>query len=96
VLGYAPERRYLERRLQEIEKSAITRPYLLPPGTPNDRVQILRKAFAATMKDEDFLGEIQRLKLEINPMTGEELETVVNRIFKMTPETLAKLKEALR
>ena len=88
------ERRLIELGIHSV--SAITRPYLLPPATPNDRVQILRKAFAATMKDEDFLGEIQRLKLEINPMTGEELETVVNRIFKMKPETLAKLKEALR
>ena len=88
------ERRLIELGIHSV--SAITRPYLLPPATPNDRVQILRKAFATTMKDEDFLGEIQRLKLEINPMTGEELETVVNRIFKMKPETLAKLKEALR
>ena len=88
------ERRLIELGIHSV--SAITRPYLLPPATPNDRVQILRKAFATTMKDEDFLAEIQRLKLEINPMTGEELETVVNRIFKMKPETLAKLKEALR
>lgn len=88
------ERRLIELGIHSV--SAITRPYLLPPATPNDRVQILRKAFATTMKDEDFLGEIQRLKLEINPMTGEELETVVNRIFKTKPETLAKLKEALR
>jgi len=76
--------------------SAITRPYLLPPGTPNDRVQVLRKAFAATMKDEDFLAEIQKLKLEINPISGEELEAIINGLFKMKPETLARLKEVLK
>ena len=68
--------------------SSIIRPYLLPPGTPNDRVLILRKAFAATMKNEDFLGEIHRLRLEINPISGAELEAVMNKIFRMKPEIL--------
>ena len=76
--------------------SAITRPYLLPPATPTDRVQLLRKAFAATMKDDDFLAEMHMLKLEINPIGGDDLAGIINTLFKMKPETLAKLKEVLK
>jgi tripartite-type tricarboxylate transporter receptor subunit TctC len=51
--------------------SAITRPYLLPPGTPKDRVQIHRKALADTLKDSEFLAEIKKLNLAVDPISGE-------------------------
>jgi tripartite-type tricarboxylate transporter receptor subunit TctC len=75
--------------------NAITRPYVLPPGTPKDRVQTLRKALADTLKDQDFLTEIKKASFAVDPLSGEELEGLVNELFKMKPETLAKLKEIL-
>ena len=75
--------------------SAITRPYVLPPGTPKDRVQILRKALADTLKDQDFLAEVKKLNFAVDPISGEELEGIIHGLFKMKPETLAKLKEIL-
>jgi tripartite-type tricarboxylate transporter receptor subunit TctC len=76
--------------------SAITRPYVLPPGTPKDRVQVLRKAMTATIKDQEFLGEIKKLNLAVDPISGEELEGIIHGLFKMKPEILAKLKEILK
>jgi tripartite-type tricarboxylate transporter receptor subunit TctC len=75
--------------------SAITRPYVLPPGTPKDRVQILRKALADTLKDQEFLAEVKKLNFAVDPISGEELEGIIHGLFKMKPETLAKLKEIL-
>jgi tripartite-type tricarboxylate transporter receptor subunit TctC len=75
--------------------SAITRPYVLPPGTPKDRVQILRKALADTIKDQDFLAEVKKLNFAVDPISGEELEGIIHGLLKMKPETLAKLKEIL-
>jgi tripartite-type tricarboxylate transporter receptor subunit TctC len=75
--------------------SAITRPYVLPPGTPKDRVQMLRKALADTIKDQDFLAEVKKLNFAVDPISGEELEGIIHGLFKMQPETLAKLKEIL-
>jgi tripartite-type tricarboxylate transporter receptor subunit TctC len=75
--------------------SAITRPYVLPPGTPKDRVQILRKALAETIKDQEFLAEVKKLNLAVDPISGEELERIIHGLFKMKPEMLAKLKEIL-
>lgn len=73
-----------------------TRPYLLPPGTPKDRVQILRKAYMDTMKDPEFLAEAKKAKLDINPDDGAGLERNVGEIFKLEPELVNKLKDILK
>ena len=75
---------------------ASVRPYVLPPGTPNDRVQILRKAFMDTMKDPDFIAEAKKASLDINPDDGAALEQNVREIFKLDPSRVAKLKEILK
>ena len=75
--------------------SAITRPYVLPPGTPKDRVQSLRNAFADTLKDQDFLAEVKKLNFAVDPISGEELDGIIHGLFKIRPQTLAKLKEIL-
>src|SRR4030095_2175628 len=53
--------------------SAASRPFMLSPGTPKDRVQLLRKAFTATMTDPGFLADAEKSNLQISPLTGEEL-----------------------
>lgn len=73
-----------------------TRPYLLPPGTPKERVEMLRKAFTDTMKDPEFLAEAKKAKLDINPDDGAGLERNVRDIFKLDPPLVAKLKEILK
>jgi tripartite-type tricarboxylate transporter receptor subunit TctC len=72
------------------------RPYVLPPNTPKDRVQILRKAFMDTMKDAEFLAEAKKANLDINPFDGAELERNVKDILKLEPSLIAKLKEILK
>jgi tripartite-type tricarboxylate transporter receptor subunit TctC len=75
--------------------SAVVRSLALPPGTPRDRVQLLRRAFAATLRDKEFLAEAERAKLEIEPIPGDELERVVERLFKLEPPMIARLKTIL-
>ena len=75
--------------------SAYARPFILPPGTPMDRVAVLRTAFQATLKDPDFLAEAKKARLIIDPVTGEEMEKIVADVFTMSPALQAKLKEAL-
>lgn len=73
----------------------FNRPFLLPPGTPKDRVEILRKAFQETMKDKEFIAEMEKAKLTLDPVWAEELEMAINRLFKLEPAILAKLKDIL-
>ncbi|MEK6600753.1 MAG: tripartite tricarboxylate transporter substrate-binding protein [Candidatus Binatota bacterium] len=72
------------------------RPYMLPPGTPKDRVEILRKAFMATMKDPEFLAEAEKAKLDINPLDGAELDRNVREVFNLEPSLIPKVKEILK
>ncbi|HET9917157.1 MAG TPA: tripartite tricarboxylate transporter substrate-binding protein [Candidatus Binatia bacterium] len=72
------------------------RPYALPPKTPKDRVQLLRKAFMDTMKDPEFLAESKKANLDINPEDGATLESNVKEILKLEPALIAKLKEILK
>ena len=77
------------------DASAYARPFVLPPGTPKERVQILRKAFQETLKDKAFLAEAEKAKLGVDPVTGEELERMVAGLSTLDPGLLAKLKEVL-
>ena len=78
------------------DTAAITRPYALPPGTPKDRVQILRRAFRETLKDKDFLAEAVKSKLDVDPVSGEEVEKIVADLFTLDAATVAKMSEILK
>ena len=72
------------------------RPYVLPPGTPKDRVQILRRAFMDTVKDPEFLADANKAKLDINPLDGAELEKNVMEVFNLDPKLIPRAKEILK
>jgi tripartite-type tricarboxylate transporter receptor subunit TctC len=68
--------------------------FLTSPGVPPDRVAVLRNAFEQTMKDPDFLAEAERLKLTVNPLTGDELQKVVTEVSNLPPDLVAKVHAA--
>lgn len=78
------------------DPAAITRPYTLGPGTPKDRVETLRKAFSATLKDPEFIADAKKSRLDTDPLTGEEVEKIVHALFKMDAGLVKQLKEILQ
>jgi len=72
------------------------RPYMLPPGTPKDRLMTLRKAFMDVMKDPEFLADAKKAKLDINPLDGQELDQNVREVFNLDPQLIPKAKEILK
>jgi tripartite-type tricarboxylate transporter receptor subunit TctC len=62
------------------------RPFSVPPGTPKDRLQLLRKAFADTMKDREFMAEAEKSKLETTYVSGEEIDKYVGQVLSITPK----------
>lgn len=70
-------------------------PFVLPPGTPKDRVLTLRRAFDQTLADKDFDAEAETAKLVIEQVTGEELENAIASLFQTDPGLLAKLKKII-
>ncbi|MEA2988870.1 MAG: hypothetical protein QOG83_1581 [Alphaproteobacteria bacterium] len=73
---------------------AVGRAVIAPPGMPADRLRMLRAAFDATMKDAEFLAEIETTKLEFEPMPGAELQAMVEASTKVTPAVLARARAA--
>jgi tripartite-type tricarboxylate transporter receptor subunit TctC len=69
-------------------RQPMGRPFLAPPGIPADRTAALRKAFMDTMKDPGFLAEAEKMKLEINPVSGEAVQQIVQEVYQ-TPKAIA-------
>lgn len=72
----------------------LGRPIAAPPGVPPERVNALRRAFDATMKDPAFLAETKKMGLEITPVTGEELSRLVAELAE-TPEEIVNEIQAI-
>src|SRR5262249_925484 len=85
------------RRVMELIYSSETfgRPYMLAPGVPEERVQALRQAFMATMRDEALLAEAQRIGIVIDPISGEELQALAEKIFATPAATVERAKPAM-
>src|ERR1019366_2452281 len=66
-----------------------------PPGIPADRLKALRDALVATMKDKDFLAEADRVGLDIDPASAEEVEQLLVRFAAYPPEVFRKAQEAI-
>jgi tripartite-type tricarboxylate transporter receptor subunit TctC len=76
-------------------RQVMGRPFLAPPGLPADRVAALRQAFMSTMKDEAFLAEAKKAQLEITPVSGEEVQKLVEEVYKTPKEIADKVANAL-
>jgi tripartite-type tricarboxylate transporter receptor subunit TctC len=93
-LAKSPE----ERRVMEVvfAKFGMSRPFMAPPDLPKDRLDTLRRAFDATLRDEAFLVEARKLGMEINPVKGEDVEALVTRIMNTPPGLAERAREALK
>lgn len=75
--------------------NAITLAYSAPPGTPKDKVQILRAALQATLRDSAFLADAKAAQQEVDPMTGEDLAETIAGFKKIPAPVMDKLAELL-
>ena len=71
----------------EIGKSILT-----SPGVPSDRVTILRKAFDEMVRDGEFIRELDSMRVELTPMSGAELQALVQEVGNLTPDLVQKIK----
>ena len=85
------------RRVSQILLAAgdFGRPIMVTPGTPAERVKILREAFLKTMSDPEALAEAKKGRMEVDTTSGEELETLVKEIFDSPPEVIERAKKML-
>lgn len=78
-----------------LARQETAKPYFVPPGTPADRVTILRRAFDSAVKDPEFLAEVTKANFDVTePMTGEEMEVLVARMSKIPPTYTKRINDA--
>jgi tripartite-type tricarboxylate transporter receptor subunit TctC len=73
----------------------LGRPFIAPPGTPPDRIKILREAFSKTMNDPNLIAEIIKRKWDLDPTSGEELESISKEVMVQPPEVIERVKKVL-
>jgi tripartite-type tricarboxylate transporter receptor subunit TctC len=71
------------------------RPWVLPPGTSRERVRLLREAHAKAMADPQLLEEARKGKMEVDPVGGEELQKLAERMINQPPAVIARVKKVL-
>jgi len=74
---------------------AVARPFAAPPGVPDDRIVLLRRAFDATTRDQEFLAEANRLNSDIDPMTGEATQAAITGILSTPKSVITDVQAAL-
>jgi tripartite-type tricarboxylate transporter receptor subunit TctC len=75
-----------------VNQYEFQRPFVAPPGVPKDRVEILRKAFKATLEDPEFKAEAHKSKLVMEYVPADEINDLVKEILDISP----KAKEGLQ
>jgi tripartite-type tricarboxylate transporter receptor subunit TctC len=84
-----------QRQLMRFVFSSVEfgRPYALPPGTPKERVEVLRKAFAEAVQDPALVAEAEALKLDMTYRSPQDLERLVANLYETPPEMVETIKK---
>jgi tripartite-type tricarboxylate transporter receptor subunit TctC len=78
-----------------LSRQSMARPFAAPPGLPADRAAALRQAFDRTMADQEFIAEARAAGLEVNPVSGVEIERLVGELYQTPPDVVAQAKAAV-
>ena len=79
-----------------VSRQSMARPFAVPPGISSGRLAVLRHAFDATMQDSDFLAEARALDLDVQPLSGAAVETLIKEIYASPPAAVKLATEAIQ
>ncbi len=78
-----------------LSRQTMAYPVVAPPGVPPERVAALRAAFTATMKDAEFLADLERAGFEASPVSGEEIDALIKRVYAAPKEAIDHARSAV-
>jgi tripartite-type tricarboxylate transporter receptor subunit TctC len=86
-----------QRRVMELvySQGSFGRPYVLPPGVPAEHVAALRTAFMATLRDPALIADAEKIQLDLDPLSGEDLQALVAKLYAVPAAIVARAKQAL-
>jgi hypothetical protein len=95
----------LDRITDSLDHSAVKlfmtqqewgRPFVMPPEVPADRLAAMRAAFDATMKDPAFIAEAQKQNMDVDPLSGTEMDRLFKDAYATPPEVVERTKVLLK
>jgi tripartite-type tricarboxylate transporter receptor subunit TctC len=78
-----------------VAQQVFGRPYIAPPGTPDARVETLREAFTAALKDKQLLADADRSRVSIMPSSGTKVQSLVTKLYKTPKSVVERAKDAM-
>jgi tripartite-type tricarboxylate transporter receptor subunit TctC len=73
----------------------LGRPMVAPPGTPADKVKILREAYARSLRDAELLADAKKANLDVDPTSGEDLQALVKDLMNQSGPVIERVKKLL-
>jgi tripartite-type tricarboxylate transporter receptor subunit TctC len=87
-----PEQTQIVRLI--LASQEMARPFVAPPGIPDDRRRALIEAFDTTMKDPDFLADAEKMKADVNPVSAAAIDALLAEVYKTPKDVIAKAAKA--
>ena len=78
-----------------LSRQDMARPFIAPPGLPDDRKAALRRAFDDTMADPELIAEMKARGQEVNPVSGVALEKMVAELYATPKDVIAETRKAI-
>ena len=78
-----------------VSRQKVARPFAGPPSIPAARLKALQQAFIETMKDNAFLEEAKALTLEVSPLSGQDVTTLINDLYKSKPQSVERARDVI-
>jgi tripartite-type tricarboxylate transporter receptor subunit TctC len=87
-----------DRRVLEVifARQTMAYPFAAPPGVTADRLDVLRKAFVATLADPKFLAETERSGMSVKPVSPERMREIVRRVYDSPPQVVERIKAMMK
>lgn len=79
-----------------VSQQVFGRPYIAPPGTPAETVSILRDAMSKTFADAEYRAAAEKARIDVNPVSGEKVQALVDRIYKAPPEVAERARAIIK
>jgi tripartite-type tricarboxylate transporter receptor subunit TctC len=78
-----------------LSQGVFGRPFVLPPGVPQERTDALRKAFMAAMTDPALLSDAKKANLDLEALSGSDLQTLIASLYALPPNIIEKAKQSM-
>jgi tripartite-type tricarboxylate transporter receptor subunit TctC len=95
VMTFAANERQRQILRLVTSRQIMGRPFAAPPDLPEDRKVALRKAFDETLRDPEFLAEAKAAKLEVNPVSGVDLDKLIAELYRTSADVAAEARAAI-